>query len=150
MANEVTSTPKVSAQMIAENDQLTPAQRSLKIQLLLASQVDGLYQSVAQVNRRMDKAESEAPIVPKQKDELETQRLRRVVKLLGGKESAAYKDRAIASKTFRAIMVEYRKKFGVHRYDDTAKQDYNRAIEFYKNWLPDYELHQAIKKANEA
>ena len=136
--------------LIAGDENLTPAQRGLKIQLLLAQQVDGIYQDVELVKRKLDKVEREAPVKPYQNSELEKQRRRRVVKLLGGKEAPAYQDRQLAQRVFRAIMAEYRSKFGVARYQETSKDDYKRALAFYASWQPDYQLHTAIKEANEA
>lgn len=135
--------------LIAGDEKLTPAQRALKIQLLLSQQVDGLFQDVTLVKRQVDKLEREAPIKPYQNNELEKQRRRRVVKLLGGKDAPAYRNRQLAQRTFRAIMSEYRSKFGVARYQETSKDDYKRALEFYASWQPDFPLHTAIKKANE-
>lgn len=141
-------TEENAVQRVAANAELTPAQRSLQIQMLLNDQVASLSQGQKQLENRLTKVEKEEPIRRYQDLLLEKQRKKRVVGLLGGKESAAYADRELTSKAFRAIMNEYRNKFGVAAYQDTAKQDYNRALKFYANWEPDYELHKAIQEAN--
>lgn len=113
-----------------------------------AQKLDDFETRNAALERRVQKMEDEAPIRQYQDHLLEKARRKRVVYLLGGKASAAYKDRALASSVFRAIMIEYRRKFGVPAYQETPKSQYDRAMHFYAGWEPDFELHEQIEKTN--
>ncbi|WP_127849462.1 ORF6C domain-containing protein [Lacticaseibacillus hulanensis] len=115
----------------------------------LGKQVDQLSRKFGELMQRMDDIENTAPIRQYQDHLLEQSRRKRVVKLLGGKESKAYADTAVRASAFRSIMIEYRRKFGVAAYQDTPKKEFDRAQHFYANWEPDFELYERIQSANE-
>lgn len=116
----------------------------------LTQKFDGYDQKQAQLIRRIEKMENEAPIRHHQTMLLEKARKKRVIHLLGGKESAAYQNAPLRAATFRAIMTEYKNKFGVAVYGETPRAQYDRATRFYAHWEPDYDLFQRIQDANDA
>lgn len=116
----------------------------------LIEKFDGYEQKQAQLIHRVEKLENEAPIRHQQSHLLEKARKKRVITLLGGKESAAYQDAPLRAATFIAIMTEYKNKFGVAVYSETPRAQYDRATHFYAHWEPDYDLFQRIQDANNA
>lgn len=116
---------------------------------VLGKQVDQLSKKVLSLIQKIDNIENNTPIRQYQDHLLEQARRQRVVKLLGGKQSKAYADTAVRAAAFRAIMIEYRRKFGVAAYQDTPKKEFDRAQHFYVNWEPDFELYERIQAANE-
>lgn len=122
--------------------------RTCKMMALNLQVMSALMQKSAQTERRLDKIENDTPIRAYQDHLLENARRKRVVKLMGGKTSAAYLNRQLARKVFRAIMVDYRTRFGVEAYQDTPQSQFKRALRFYDQWEPDFELYSTIKQLN--
>lgn len=143
---ETTETALPSVQEIKD---MTPEQRSVVMLQAMLQVVQMEGERSIRTEKRVDKLEEDAPIRAYQDHLLEKARRRRVVSLLGGKQSAAYQNQALARKMFRAIMVDYRNRFGVEAYQDTPRQEFRRALKFYDAWEPDFELHEAVTAEND-
>ncbi|QIZ04168.1 Rha family transcriptional regulator [Limosilactobacillus reuteri] len=72
----------------------------------------------------------------------------KIINVLGGKDSNAYCDKNIRSKTYRALFSSYRETFDQDRYNDLPMKDFDKAIDFINNWYPPFELQQEIQMAN--
>ncbi|EXG86186.1 ORF6N domain-containing protein,ORF6C domain-containing protein [Clostridium sp. ASBs410] len=93
------------------------------------TQLEILQQSVAILNRhdkelkqidnRMDKLEYDIPLYGAEADELSSHVKRKGVKVLGSKQSEAYKDSEIRSKVYRDIYDQIRREFNL--YDNSGK-----------------------------
>ena len=70
----------------------------------------------------------------------------RLVDVLGGKDTPAYKD--LSKKVFSNLWKRYKQVFHVASYKDTAKKDYEAAIDYIKKWEPNKELGYMIIGAN--
>lgn len=100
------------------------------------TQLEILQQSVAILNRhdkeikqidnRMDKLEYDIPLYGAEADELSGHVKRKGVKVLGGKQSEAYKDSEIRSKVYRDIYDQIRREFNL--YDDSGKARSYKAL----------------------
>lgn len=66
-----------------------------------------------QIENRMDKLEFDIPLYGSEADELSGHVKRKGVKVLGGKQSDAYKDSEIRSKVYRDIYDQLRREFGI-------------------------------------
>jgi len=66
-----------------------------------------------QIENRMDKLEFDIPLYGSEADELSGHVRRKGVKVLGGKQSEAYKDSEIRSKVYRDIYDQIRREFGI-------------------------------------
>lgn len=66
-----------------------------------------------QIENRMDKLEFDIPLYGSEADELSGHVRRKGVKVLGGKQSDAYKDSEIRSKVYRDIYDQLRREFGI-------------------------------------
>lgn len=71
------------------------------------------------MEKRMDKLEFDIPLYGAEADELSGHVKRKGVKVLGGKQSEAYKDSEIRSKVYRDIYDQIRREFNL--YDDSGK-----------------------------
>ena len=83
-----------------------------------------------------------------QKHRKEVQRIakERLVDVLGGKDTPAYKE--LSKKVFSNLWKRYKQVFHVASYKDTAKKDYEAAIDYIKKWEPNKELGYMIIGAN--
>ena len=70
----------------------------------------------------------------------------RVVVVLGGKDTPAYRE--ISKKVFSNLWKRYKQVFHVASYKDTAKKDYEEAIKYIEKWEPSKELGYMITGAN--
>ena len=70
----------------------------------------------------------------------------RIVYILGGKESNAYKE--LSKKVFSKLWKDYKKYFHVPSYKDTLKKDFNKAVEYIEQWKPQKEIMYMILGAN--
>lgn len=72
----------------------------------------------------------------------------KIIVVLGGKDSNAYRDKTIRAKTYRALFSSYRETFEQDRYNDLPMKHYDKAVDFIANWYPPFELQQQIQSAN--
>ena len=70
----------------------------------------------------------------------------RVVVVLGGKDTPAYRE--LSKKVFSNLWKRYKQVFHVASYKDTAKKDFEEAINYIKKWEPSKELGYMITGAN--
>lgn len=111
--------------------------------------LEELKEKYDQLDRRFNELEHNQQLRPYQNSLLEKERRRRVVAICGGYNAAAYQNRAIATQVFKAIMKEYRRKFGVASYQETKLNQFDKAAQFYQHWQPDFELQEVIDAAND-
>ncbi|MGC6173214.1 ORF6C domain-containing protein [Lacrimispora sp. 38-1] len=79
-----------------------------------------------QMENRMDKLEFDIPLYGAEADELSNHIKRKGVKVLGGKQSEAYKDTEIRSKVYRDIYDQIKREFGI--YDDSGRPKSYKAL----------------------
>ena len=72
----------------------------------------------------------------------------KILNVLGGKKSNAYRDKNVRAKTYRALFSSYRETFAQDRYNDLPMKDFDKVIDFVNNWYPPFELQQEIQMAN--
>lgn len=105
---------------------------------------------------RMDKAEKDiidlkenSEITSSQAKVLMSARRRHIVSLCGGIDSNFYKAHK-AGEIFKEFGKDFKDRFQVARYDGISKKDYEEAINFTKEWYPDYLMKQEIEEANKS
>ena len=107
-----------------------------------------LDKRVGNLEKNIDEIQNKSEIDSDQRYKLWVARNKKAVKALGGKESNAYKDKALSRKTFRALEHSLKKKFVISRYEDLKKENFDEAIKTINKWYPPYELQCEIEKAN--
>lgn len=114
---------------------------TMQVTLRLDKRVGKLEKSIGEIQNKSE-------IDSDQRYKLWVARNKKAVKALGGKESNAYKDKALSRKTFRALEHSLKKKFVISRYEDLKKENFDEAIETINKWYPPYELQCEIEEMN--
>lgn len=127
-------------QMEKQLQQQKPLSLPEQIQLI-AKGYDGLSKDVEDIKNRMGLPGNMAHTFTKK-------RSAKIIVVLGGKNSNAYRDKTIRSKTYRALFSSYRETFDQDRYNDLPMKDFDKAVDFVNNWYPPFELQQQIQMAN--
>ena len=74
----------------------------------------------------------------------------KIVKLLGGKGSAVYKNASLRKKAYVDIQNQIKREFGVNSYKAIARKNYQKALEIIDNYiLPTILNEQVIKNNNQ-
>ena len=106
-----------------------------------------LVKRVGKVEARVDRIEKTSELTEVQRYQLLQARKKRVIEAVGGVDSNYYKD-AKARKVFSAFGRDFKKEFSIPRYDSLQKQYFERAMEFTRNWYPDFVLQREIQNSN--
>ena len=106
-----------------------------------------LVKRVGKVEARVDHIEKTSELTEVQRYQLLQARKKRVIEAVGGVDSNYYKDTK-ARKVFSAFGRDFKKEFQIPRYDSLEKQYFERAMEFTRNWYPDFVLQREIQNAN--
>ena len=107
-----------------------------------------LDKRVGNLEKSIDEIQNKSEIDSDQRYKLWVARNNKAIEALGGKESNAYKDKALSRKTFRALEHSLKKKFVISRYEDLKKENFDEAIETINKWYPPYELQCEIEEMN--
>ena len=105
---------------------------------LLAQGYTEMFQKVGEVSDRVDRIENDMPLYGCESDELSAHVKRKVVNLLGGKQSEAYRDRNLRSKLFRAVYTGISSEFGL-LYESGRPKSYKNLKRKYL-----YDAHEYI------
>lgn len=81
-----------------------------------------------------------------QQEQLNRYARARLIHLLGGKGSPAYKE--LSKKVFSNLWNRYKQVFKVSSYKNTSKKDFVEAIEYINKWQPTREIGYMITGAN--
>lgn len=106
-----------------------------------------LVKRVGKVEARVDHIEKTSELTEVQRYQLLQARKKRVIEAVGGVDSNYYKDTK-ARKVFSAFGRDFKKEFSIPRYDSLQKQYFEKAMEFTRNWYPDFVLQREIQNAN--
>lgn len=107
-----------------------------------------LDKRVGKLEKSIDEIQNKSEIDSDQRYKLWVARNKKAIEALGGKESNAYKDKALSRKTFRSLEHSLKKKFVISRYEDLKKENFDEAIETINKWYPPYELQCEIEEMN--
>ena len=127
-------------QMEKQLQQQKPLSLPEQIQLI-AKGYDGLSKDVEDIKNRMGLPGNMAHSFSKKRNA-------KIINVLGGKKSNAYRDKNVRAKTYRALFSSYRETFDQDRYNDLPMKDFDKAVAFVNNWYPPFELQQEIRRAN--
>lgn len=96
----------------------------------------------------VDYLKNEQPVNPSICLALEKLRKQKVVSLLGGKDSQAYRDRHFAQSVFSQAAKDFKDYFRIPRYDLLKRKDEERAFDYWNNWEPSANTKLEIKNRN--
>ena len=127
-------------QMEKQLQQQKPLSLPEQIQLI-AKGYENLSADVEDIKNRMGLPSNMALAFSKKRNA-------KIINVLGGKKSNAYRNKTIRAKTYRALFSSYRETFDQDRYNDLPMKDFDKAVDFVNNWYPPFELQQQIQMAN--
>lgn len=122
---------------------------------LVARGYEELGGKIEEISDKVDKIENDMPLFGCESDELSAHVKRKVVDLLGGKDSEAYKDKEVRSKLFRDIYNAICREFGL-LYESGRPKSYKNlkrrylydAHEYVDGYQPPMYLREMIEEAN--
>ena len=93
---------------------------------------------------RIDNLENTMTVDYGQQKKLNDQHHTTAIRVLKGKESQEYGDKALKEKVFRSIWRDYKNYFGISSYKDTPAARFGEAMEYLRGWQPDMNLRMEI------
>lgn len=118
-----------------------------QIQLLAQGNVE-LNHRVDTLSERMDKIEMDLPVLPLEADQITEAVRRKGVSAMGGKQSAAYRNRGLRQKVYNNIYSNLKYNFAVRSYKAIKRSQCSRAIEIVNGWNPPVFLSDEIEACN--
>lgn len=109
--------------------------------------MDGQDKQIHQVQKDIDEIKNKSEINSAQRYKLEMARKKHVIEIVGGKSSNFYKQKK-TRKVFSALFHDLAEEFMVSRYADIAKEQFDDAMKFIREWYPPYPLKQEIDTIN--
>lgn len=131
-------------QVVRQELPQTPEEKlalTMKVTLRLDKRVKKLENSV-------DEIQNKSEIDSDQRYKLWVARNKKAVKILGGKDSDAYKNKILSRRVFRVLEREFKEAFVISRYEDLRKENFDKAIDFIDNWYPPCGLNREIEAIN--
>lgn len=99
-----------------------------------------------EITNRIEKLENNMTIDYSQQEELRTLAVKKVIAILGGKNTPAYRE--LNKKTFSSIWRDFKRVMDVNSYKNTSVKMFESARKIIIEWQPDRELELMIKGAN--
>lgn len=128
--------PKIRRNGVYSSEHLSPELKAIFI----------MDKRTVEMNSRMINLENNMTIDYSQQEELRCLAIRKVIGVLGGKDTLAYKE--LNKKAFSSIWRYYKRILKVNSYKNTSVKKYDFAREVIEQWKPDRELELMIKGAN--
>lgn len=97
---------------------------------------------------RITKLENTMTIDYGQQNDIQALVSKKVISVLGGTDSPAYKNKTVSSKAFKEIYRWLKRKFEVNSCKNIAVKDFERSKEIIPQWEPSEELQLMIKGSN--
>ncbi|EMF0053848.1 ORF6C domain-containing protein [Enterococcus hirae] len=117
------------------------------------TQLKLLYQFGEQTAVRVDAIEKDVSILKdtmrisgKQEADIQRAGKRKVIEVLGGKDSTAYE--SISKKVFANFWSEFKRYVAIPRYGELPCKKFNEAINFIDEWLPETAIRMEIHQLN--
>ena len=107
-----------------------------------------LKESQSVLSADVDYLKNEQPVNPSVCLALEKLRKKKVVALLGGKDSQAYRDRHFAQSVFSQAAKYFKDYFRIPRYDLLKRKDEEQAFDYWNSWEPSANTKLEIKARN--
>lgn len=123
-----------------EKDSRKPMTIAEQIQLLAQGNVE-LEEKIEAVNDDLQEFKKDMPLLALECQKITKAKNQKVVPLLGGKDSPAYKDNSIRQQVYSDIDAQLRREFGVNTYKAIKRNQCNLAVKI----INEYELPMYLK-----
>lgn len=111
-------------------------------------QIKLLAQGTSEINERLNNIEQRMGLPGNLAHQFTQRRNKKIIQVLGGKDSNAYQDKQLRSKTYRAMFTAFKNVFMQDRYNDVPLKRFDEVVKFVDNWFPPYELQSEIQRVN--
>ena len=118
------------------------------VQMSLPSQIKLIAQGYSQLEEDVKEIKENMGLPGNMAYRFTRERNKKVINVLGGKDSNAYQDKALRTKTYNTLFKSFKDTFLQDRYSDTPISRFNEAIEFVQGWYAPFELQREINTAN--
>lgn len=116
--------------------------------LTVQEQIKLIAQGNNEMNERLENIEQRMGLPGNMAHEFTQRRNKKIIQVLGGKDSNAYQDKQLRSRTYRAMFAAYKNVFMQDRYNDVPLKRFDEVVKFVGNWFPPYELQSEIQATN--
>lgn len=116
--------------------------------LTIQEQIKLIAQGNNEMNERLENIEQRMGLPGNMAHEFTQRRNKKIIQVLGGKDSNAYQDKQLRSRTYRAMFAAYKNVFMQDRYNDVPLKRFDEVVKFVGNWFPPYELQSEIQATN--
>ena len=118
-----------------------------QIRLLAQGQTE-LVERIDSVNRDLQDFKKDLPLLAIECQRITRAKNQKVVPLMGGRNSAAYKDNSLRGKVYSDVDGQLRREFGVDSYKAIRRNQCDLAIKIIENYELPMSLAEQIKDAN--
>lgn len=108
-------------------------------------QVDNKVDTLAE---RMDNFEQNLPLLPEDADDVSREVKKRVVEVLGGKDSNAYHNRSLSQKVFKDAYRNLKSNFNISSYKAIKRNRKDMAVQIAREYNPPLYLTEQIQAEN--
>ena len=107
-------------------------------------------EKIQKIENDIKHLQEDVPLYTSECEVLQNKLKAKIVKLLGGKGSVAYKNASLRKKAYVDIQNQIKREFGVNSYKAIARKNYQKALEIIDNYiLPTILNEQVIKNNNQ-
>lgn len=124
-----------------------PATLQQQIQLIAQGTTE-LYQKVDTLAERMDNFEQNLPLLPEDADDVSKEVKKRVLEVLGGKDSNAYHDKSLSQKVFKDAYRNLKSNFNISSYKAIKRNRKDMAVQIAREYNPPLYLAEQIQAEN--
>lgn len=115
----------------------------------LYQRVEGVESEVSTVKAEIEALRDELPLFPSEADKIKNAVNKRVVEILGGKESNAYKDKSLSKKVFINCYQTLKGNFeDIGKYTEIKRKYRHEALRIVEKYEPPFFLAQQIENVN--
>lgn len=111
------------------------------------SEVGTLAAGVETIEESVNYLINEVPIKNHQQVAIEKARKKKVMKLLGGKDSNAY--RTLSKKVFSEVGRDFKEQFNIPRYNELPQSQFEDGLNYLNHWSPSMNTKIMIDEANQ-
>lgn len=130
------------------NNILAEISPELRAILLHDKKILAVEKQVKKVEIGFEDFKNSLPLLGEECDEIQREKNRKIVPLLGGKNSPAYRDRSLRAKVYQDINAQLLREFGVRSYKAIKRIDAEQAVNCVKKYTLPSILVKEIEEMN--
>ena len=105
-------------------------------------------EKIQKIEEDIKHLQNDVPLYTSECEVLQNKLKAKIVKLLGGKSSPAYRNASLRKKCYIDIQSQIKREFGVNSYKAIARKNYQKALEIIDNYILPTVLNDQVIKLN--